>query len=205
MPATLTDLANKYKTDKGTQFGERHGYTEAYDGLFAARRQERIRLLEIGLRHDPYYVDVDHSTSPSLEMWLEYFPRAEIIGLDIEDFSGLRKNRLTIMQGDQGSPGDLRRVAAAVGPLDIVIDDGSHASFHQQLTFVHLFPCLRPGGMYVFEDLHFQPPRLESILPSVPKTRDVFRSPLVLASLAVSFYCDNKLCAVQQRTNSHSQ
>ena len=205
MPASLTDLANKYKSDKGTEFGERHGYSQAYEELFAPMRHAPIRLLEIGLRYDPYYVELNHATSPSLEMWLEYFPQAEIFGLDIKDFSGLRKERLTILRGDQGSPADLRRAASVLGPLDIVIDDGSHASFHQQLTFVHLFPCLRQNGMYIVEDLHFQPPRLESVLPSVPKTRDMFRSPLVLSSLEVSYYCDNKLCVVRRRTDSLSQ
>lgn len=65
---TLTDPANRYRSDKGTEFGEMHGYTQLYERLFEPLRQERFRLLEIGLRHDPYYREVDHSSSPSLEM-----------------------------------------------------------------------------------------------------------------------------------------
>jgi hypothetical protein len=202
MSVLLTELANKHQSDKGTSFGEAHGYTHAYEQLFAPLRHKRIRLLEIGLRYDPYYYEVDHSTSPSLEMWLEYFPNAEIFGFDIKDFSGLRKDRVTILRGDQGNPADLQRLAAEAGPLDVIIDDGSHASYHQQLTFVHLFPCLRPSGMYIIEDLHFQPPRLEGMLPSVPKTRDVFRSPLLSVSLDISFYCNDKLCVVRRKENA---
>jgi hypothetical protein len=199
MPVSLTELANKYQSDKGTAFGERHGYTHSYEQLFAPLRDARIRLLEIGLRYDPYYAEVNHTTSPSLEMWLEYFSQAEILGFDIKDFSAMRRDRLTILRGDQGSPEDLQRLAAAIGSLDVIIDDGSHASFHQQLTFAYLFRCVRPGGIYIVEDLHFQPPRLESALPLVPKTRDVFRSPALAAFLDVSFVCDDKLCVIRRR------
>jgi hypothetical protein len=204
MSASLTELANKHQSDKGTTFGEAHGYTYTYEQLFSPLRNARIRLLEVGLRHDPYYVELNYASIPSLEMWLDYFPQAEILGFDIKDFLAIRRDRLTIFRGDQGNPKDLKRIAAELGPLDVVIDDGSHASFHQQLTFAHLFPCVRQNGMYIVEDLHFQPPRLESMLPSVPKTRDIFRSPIFESSLDVTFYCNDKLCVVRRRTDSHS-
>ena len=37
-----------------------------------------------------------------------------------------------------------------------VLDDGSHASVHQQLTMGVFFPLLEPGGVYILEDLHYQ-------------------------------------------------
>ncbi|HEY2766460.1 MAG TPA: hypothetical protein VGJ13_20985 [Pseudonocardiaceae bacterium] len=42
---------------------------------------------------------------------------------------------------------------AETGPLDIVIDDGSHISKHVIGSFDALFPHVRPGGLYVIEDL----------------------------------------------------
>jgi hypothetical protein len=36
--------------------------------------------------------------------------------------------------------------------LDIIVDDGSHDSGHQILTFATLFPHLKPNGYYVVED-----------------------------------------------------
>jgi hypothetical protein len=60
--------------------------------------------------------------------------------------------------------------------LDVIIDDGSHASFHQQLMFKHLFPKLRPNGTYVIENLHWQPGEFEQRLMAVPKTGEFFIS-----------------------------
>jgi hypothetical protein len=199
MSAALTELANKYQSDKGTEFGERHGYTQVYEQLFAPRREQPLRLLEIGLRYDPYYADVSQAFSPSLQMWLDYFPQGKVFGFDINDFTKLRGERLQVLRGDQGNPEDLRRVARQLAPFDIIIDDGSHASFHQQLTFALLFPCVRPGGLYVIEDLHWQPPSLEASLPRVPKTRDVVRLLMFQAFGEVRLYCDNKLCVVRCR------
>ena len=39
----------------------------------------------------------------------------------------------------------------------MVIDDGYHASKHQQITFKELWNTVRSGGYYVIEDLHYQP------------------------------------------------
>jgi hypothetical protein len=198
---TLTELANRYRSDKGTEFGQMHGYTELYERLFEPMRQERFRLLEIGLRWDPYYSEVDHSSSPSLQMWLDYFPNAEICGFDINDFTGMRHKRLRIFQGDQGNPDDLRRMMLDLDGIDVVIDDGNHDSFHQQTSFRYLFPHLRRDGMYIIEDLHWQPPPDPS-LPPVMKTRDVFRSPALTGLCDVSFYQDDHICVVRKKTES---
>ena len=57
--------------------------------------------------------------------------------------------------------------------LDIIIDDASHASYHQQLGLSVLFDSLKPGGIYVIEDLGWQPESIERDLPSVPLTSDL--------------------------------
>ena len=43
-------------------------------------------------------------------------------------------------------------------PLDVIIDDGSHASLDQQQTLREFFPLLADGGWYFIEDLDWQPP-----------------------------------------------
>ena len=40
----------------------------------------------------------------------------------------------------------------------MIIDDGSHASFDQQMTLREFFPLLAEGGWYFIEDLDWQPP-----------------------------------------------
>ena len=39
------------------------------------------------------------------------------------------------------------------GGWDIVIDDGSHLPRHQLVSFCALFPFVRPGGLYIIEDI----------------------------------------------------
>jgi hypothetical protein len=198
---TLTELANKHQSDKGTTFGLAHGYTIVYEELLSPLRDAEIALLEIGLRHDPYFGDNDHSASPSLSMWMDYFPKARLFAIDTNDFTGLSGGRVKVFQGDQGDPEFLQSVAAVLPALDIVIDDGCHASFHQQVTFEQLFPRLKPSGFYFIEDLHWQP-AWEDALPRVPLTCDFFRSPAIRALLDVSFYLDDHLCCARWRNTS---
>jgi len=51
--------------------------------------------------------------------------------------------------------------------LDIIIDDASHASHHQQKGFLELFPKLKSGGLYIIEDLRWQPKGMEKEVEAV--------------------------------------
>ena len=185
MTDDLTRLAAKYKSDKGVTVFPFHGYSIHYDRLFRPLRDRPITILEIGLarRSDRETLTVE---CPSLSMWLDYFPSATVCGFDIDDFSGVRIPRTRIFRGDQGNREDLLKVVQEHPVLDIVIDDGSHASYHQQVTLSTLFPHLAIGGMYVIEDLMWQPEDLESTLPPVPKTLSLLEDPVALGKLIPS-------------------
>jgi hypothetical protein len=57
--------------------------------------------------------------------------------------------------------------------FDIILDDASHASHHQQNAFLELFPKLTSGGIYIIEDLRWQPEAYER--PGITKTAELFR------------------------------
>ncbi|MBR0738732.1 hypothetical protein JQ581_17490 [Bradyrhizobium liaoningense] len=175
----LTDLANKYCTDKGTVTGAGHGYTLVYDMLFNSLRNQPINFLEIGLCAGGPEVDgpVNRATErlPSVSMWREYFPQAMIYGLDISDFSDFQTNWFRFFRADCGSRDELGAVIRTGVQFDVIIDDGSHASYHQQTTLDVLFPALKPGGLYVIEDLDWQPTTYEAQLPKVEKTTDFLK------------------------------
>jgi hypothetical protein len=173
---TLTELANKLRTDKGTTFRQGHGYTPLYDLLFHPMRNLPIRLLEIGLSIggpemkggsiDRNVVDV-----PSVRMWRHFFPNGHIYGVDISDFSRFQSEWFTFYRADCGDASQLDAVISACPEqMDIIIDDGSHASFHQQLTLSKFLPMLKPGGLYIIEDLNWQPEEYEKQLTKVIKT-----------------------------------
>ncbi len=174
----LTQLANRYGSDKGSTALCAHRYTDIYGALLQGARSHPLRLLEIGLMHGhtqhvarDRYADIG---CPSLRMWAEYLPSASIFGFDIADFRALAGERTHIFQGDQGDRSDLKRLAEVVGGhFDVIIDDGSHASHHQQITLGVLFRYLAPGGLYCIEDLHYQPQDME--VPGISTTRNFLR------------------------------
>ena len=174
----LTRLANHFGSDKGDAVLCAHGYTRVYAALLERVRDQPIRILEIGLVHgqtqDTMRDRLDEVGCPSLRMWAQYLRAATIFGFDIVDFRNLSEPRINIFQGDQSKPEDLANlVAQAGGAFDIIIDDGSHASHHQQIALAQLFTHLSPGGLYCIEDLHYQPSDLE--LPGISTTREFLR------------------------------
>lgn len=167
---TLTQLANRYGSDKGDVVGCCHRYAEFYEELFTPLREAPISLLEIGLQRE---VCQEQRDCPSLRLWLDYFPRASVYGLDLADFAGIELPRTRIFRGDQSDRCDLQRVAEECQSLDIVIDDGSHASADQQLTLGVLFPKVKPGGFYIIEDTHWQPQRKRERKQGISTTQEV--------------------------------
>jgi len=181
---SLTRLANKYGSDKGDVKLSRHCYTRVYGKLFEPVKHDRLNFVEIGLLHFKDKGWANSSTrdeggqsakhAPSLEMWSTYFRNGSVFGFDINDFSAVSLDRVQIIQGDMGVPNDLLSLCEIVGKeIDIVIDDASHASHHQQIALASIIRHVRPGGLYIIEDLHYQPAPLEEA--NATKTRDLLR------------------------------
>lgn len=138
-------MATLYNSDK---WG-RHYYAPHYERHFASLRRKRVTLLEIGIGGYHFL----EAGGGSLRMWRSYFRRGRIHGLDIHEKKSHDEARITTHVGDQGDPEFLRALAAKIGPLHIVIDDGSHQMHHIRTSFETLFPLLEDGGVYVIEDL----------------------------------------------------
>ena len=84
-------------------------------------------------------------------MWKAYFPESRIFGIDIYD-KKYRRRRIRTFQGSQTDANFLKRVVEEIGPVDIIIDDGSHYNTHVIASFQTLFRLLAPKGIYVVED-----------------------------------------------------
>ena len=174
----LSRLANQYGSGKGTAHGACMAYTVVYDALFFnLRMQDPVDLLEIGLAEGGPEVggDADRAVSvaPSLAMWRHYFAHPRIVGFDISDFASKQGDDFVFVRGDAGSAEDFGKVVALNRQFDIVIDDASHASDHQQLALASLFDGVKPGGFFIIEDLDWVPAAYEAELPKVPLTRDL--------------------------------
>jgi hypothetical protein len=140
----LVALARLNGTDK---WGD-HWYAQHYQSHFAPLRLKRLKILELGVGgyEDPA------AGGASLRMWRTYFPHSMIYGIDIYDKSLLDESRVKTFKGSQVDERFLRAVLDETGPLDMIIDDGSHINEHVIQSFGLLFPHLRDQGWYVIED-----------------------------------------------------
>jgi hypothetical protein len=193
----LTLLANDLGSDKGNTVFHAHHYTMLYEFLFERWRGEAFSMLEIGLQRGPGDLDPSILPSrpvtdiPSAKMWLSYFPRAHVYGLDISDFSSFVLDRFTFIRGDMGSISHLEMIAKSLPPLRLIVDDASHAAYHQQLAFAKLFRMVESGGFYVIEDLHADHP-ISSHLPACKKTVEVVTGFLSTGNLDIPFISDHE-------------
>jgi Methyltransferase domain len=121
-------------------------YFDIYDRHFHRFRGKEAHILEIGVY-----------SGESLEMWRDYFgPKAVIYGVDIEpDCRAYESNGIKIFIGDQADRLFWREFRRQVPNLDIVIDDGGHQSDQQIVSVEELLPILRPGGVYLCEDVQY--------------------------------------------------
>ena len=140
----LTELAQEFKTDK---WGS-HRYTPHYQRHLERWRNDSFTLLEIGIGG---YARKGQGGN-SLRMWKQFFPRAQIIGLDIQDKSFVDETRIKTYRGSQTDEGLLRRIVEDAGSVRVVIDDGSHRPEHIRETFRIMFPLIESEGMYIIED-----------------------------------------------------
>lgn len=145
-PLKVTSLFRFYGCDKDHPKGQ--GYGPTYDSLLRPLKYRRFRFLEIGIGGYG-----DHPGGKSLLAWQSYFPFATMVAADLHDKSSIATPRVKIEVCDQSDAAALTRLAAANGPFDLIIDDGSHLNAHQILTFKTLFPHLNDGGIFVVEDV----------------------------------------------------
>jgi hypothetical protein len=125
-----------------------HHYFDIYSRHFQQYRDRPIRMLEIGVYR-----------GGSLRMWKQFFhPDSTIVGIDIDESCKaheIAEKNVFVRIGSQADPNFLTEVNGEFGPFDIILDDGSHKTHHQIISFGALFrPALNDGGCYMVEDMH---------------------------------------------------
>lgn len=149
---SLTELAIHFGTDKWGGDHElpshRHRYTGHYERHLAHLRYREFSLLEIGIGG---YSRAGEGGA-SLQMWKHFFPRSQILGLDIENKLFVREDRIHPYQGSQEDPLIFERMVADHGRPTVIVDDGSHRPEHIHASFDILFPLLTEDGLYIIED-----------------------------------------------------
>jgi hypothetical protein len=166
---SLIDLGKKYYEGVGCKSWEMYGL---YEGPLANLREKPLKILEIGV-----------FSGSSLLVWNEYFPNAEIVGIDITEVKREFGPRVRFIQGMQQDIGLLKKISEVTAPdgWDIIIDDASHIGYYAKTSFWYLFKNhLKHGGLYFIEDWqtgywddwkdghHYSEPRDSSLFRSEP-------------------------------------
>ena len=115
-----------------------HNYGSFYDELFARLRPQA--LLEIGVYR-----------GASLRAW-QAAGVPVVVGVDRD----VNQNRsgLPVLYAEM--PHEAEAIARRLQSIDIIIDDGSHLYYDYTATADALLQRLRPGGVYVIEDIQTQ-------------------------------------------------
>jgi len=151
-PKTIKEIFEETNTDKLW----RHGYHRYYETQLAPYRNiDGLRILEIGA-----------DSGISLGAWLQYFTKPAAVqgvayGVDATAAKQTacklmpdQCEKLAIYSLDQSDKAALDDMSDQNPEgWDIIIDDASHYPPHQIISFQNLWPKLRPGGLYVVEDI----------------------------------------------------
>jgi ubiquinone/menaquinone biosynthesis C-methylase UbiE len=142
----LDELFNKYGCDKASK----HNYHTVYGKEFDHIRNDPINILEIGV-----------FKGDSLRAWCDYFPQAQIYGIDIfkrvavKDIPVLQLDRVHWLKGDSTNIAIREQIKKQWSRVrfDIIIDDGLHTPDANAKTLHNLYPLLKKTGRFYTEDV----------------------------------------------------
>jgi hypothetical protein len=162
----LAELCDKYGTDKGsnreynsTDAWPSHTYTDYYYMIFNKNREKYRNVFECGIGTNNSdvkgYFKLDGVPGASLKVWRDYFPNAMIYGADIDPTCLVQENRIFSQVMDQTNPKSIHNYFDSIvcPSFDLMIDDGLHEFSAGKILFENSSTYLKPGGIYVIEDV----------------------------------------------------
>jgi len=165
----LSQLANKFETDKGTADAltlswskdyPNHScwsYTKTYEKYMNDKKNTPISMLEIGVcdKRFPY---------ASIKMWMSHFKEVDFYAVDnfwghkiddkINDITSLNNQGVNFIYGDQGSFDDWDELNKQFpSQFDFLIEDGSHWPNHMMISLWKSIGIIKQGGYFFMEDI----------------------------------------------------
>lgn len=174
----LSELAFKYLSDKCPQI--KHPFTPVYYDLLKEKIESTKKVLEIGIGYREMALKWrDYRTGASLLMWRDFFPNAQIYGIDVLSHALYNGKRIQSFICDQTKEEDLLNLVKEIGSdIDLIVDDGSHKTADQIFSCQILMPIIKNDVIYIIEDVT-EPEKVASALSmydcSIPKLKRTFR------------------------------
>jgi hypothetical protein len=160
----LCRIMTEEMSDKGSGW---HNYTLLYHFLFRHRRYEIAKIFEVGLGTNftdtPSNMGERASPGASLRGWRRYFPKAQILGADIDSRILFSEDRISTFHVDQLSDHtiDILWQKLPNDEFDIIIDDGLHTFEANTRFFQKSLHKLTSNGYYIIEDIVTCPDNLQ--------------------------------------------
>jgi hypothetical protein len=166
-PNEFAQLCDKYGSDKGTKDPlikthpwPAHTYSDFYEFFFYHSRETYRNILECGIgttsQHFQSNMSLKGTPGASLRVLRDYFPIANVYGVDIDSAVLFEEDRIKTFQMDQTSIASIGRFIGQVNftKFDLVIDDGLHTFEAGVNLFEGIQPCLNTNFKYVIEDVY---------------------------------------------------
>jgi len=145
-----------------------HAYTPFYYEILKDKRVKKV--MELGLGYFDGIQDNDRGydrrlgrwmqKGGSLKMWRDFFPNAQVYGLDVKPETLVNEERIVSFLCDERNTQDWDSVLEQTGTdIDLFIDDGIHNMRHQISVCRYVLPKLQRSVIYIIEDVK-QPERL---------------------------------------------
>lgn len=151
----FASLFTSHGSDKSTT----HPYEDFYAKLICNMNFQVRNLLEIGIgsknKQIPSNMGPTGNPGASLLSWSELFPKARIVGADIDEETLIFAENIYSYQLDQTDDSSWLNFKALNTSLkfDLIIDDGLHSPSANLKTIKHSLSLLNDSGVIVIEDI----------------------------------------------------
>ncbi len=139
----LSDLFARHGSDKHTGDKTGHSYGPVYDEMFTPLQDKIHAVLEIGVLG-----------GASLRAWRDFFEHCFVVGLDTH-VEPREEWMISIYKCDATKADEVDH-ALGDRTFSLAVDDGSHWEQDQLKSFELMKHRLRPGGIWVIEDVQCQ-------------------------------------------------
>jgi len=166
----IKELCVKYGSNKTKEYQQ--SFAPIYDFLCSKLSAENV--LEVGVGYTKMMQKyITESTIPtfkykagaSLKVWRDYFPNAQVYGLDIDERARVEnEERIHFYLIDSTNKEQITELMNKIDKqFDLIVDDGDHSKRGQIATALNLLPYMKKGGMYFIEDTKHAPQVMEAL------------------------------------------
>ena len=196
----LNYLFEYFNSDKGEKFVNQytqpikrepftqikgHDYAKFYENLFKKFKRKEISIMEIG----SFYGNAAASL-------FFYFKNSKIYSADIfPDLFKYKSKRIRNFYVDSSSEKSIQKSILSLNcNFEIIIEDASHSYKDQIISLFLLFPLIKPGGIFITEELDFPDTRADM---NINKEKPTLREILYAIKSGKDF--ENKLINNEQK------